>query len=177
MSCLQEIQREATQRAVFITPMSNNHRGKHKLAPNTMAQLFSLVYGRGVKWSAFNIQIQYICYQFGLQASPPFQEGLFSIEPWGEQVDFRCVPLLCLDKPTHTRRQRCRMDDIVQVFFNKLAIVLLCSRPASFACLVSGEKRWLCSIMPPIDVFFGQVMLCLLSRGASFCISAQSILF
>lgn len=30
----------------------------------------------------------YICYQFGLQASPPFQEGLFSIEPWGEQVDF-----------------------------------------------------------------------------------------
>lgn len=58
----------------------------------------------------------YICYQFGLQASPPFQEGLFSAEPWGEQVDFRCVLSLRVHKPTRSRRQHRRMDGIVQMF-------------------------------------------------------------
>ena len=58
----------------------------------------------------------YICYQFELQASPPFQEGWFSAEPWGEQVDVRCVLSLRLHKPTHTGRQHRRMDGIVQMF-------------------------------------------------------------
>lgn len=59
-----------------------------------MAQLFfgGVCIREGVKWSAFNIHIYLLpVWIAGLSS---FQEGLFSIEPWGEQVDFfspRCV--------------------------------------------------------------------------------------
>lgn len=53
-----------------------------------MAQLFfgGVCIQEGVKWSAFNIHIYLLpVWIAGLSS---FQEGLFSIEPWGEQVDF-----------------------------------------------------------------------------------------